>query len=614
MAQFNRMKRCGWAALALGMVGLWGQPAPVLAAGNLDIPWKQEIFTKQVFEEDVKVILRELLERNGLDVIFRPGVEGLVTVNFEDQPLQSAFQRLMETYELDYSLNAETNTVSIFQKKSSAEQMEFITPQYAEPEDVISALKRFRIVDDEVTLITDPATRSILVKGPSTKLSQVRKIADQVDDAEKNRQERARMQRTSDLENSSLEAALKPTVKVIPLRYASVDTSTVAFQGEEVSVPGIIDSLQAFVGNVTVKKTGENGKEETVKSVDINRPVISIDKRTNSVIVQGTAEQVAEIEKVVAQLDQPVPLVETEVLIVQGSKDLTKQLGVDWTSRGTFGDKAQGNINNIRGSAAEPITGSTLGSAQSNTGLVGSTMSSAAGSLGAGFLWQGTHAALTTQLSALTTQNKAQTIASPNVVTLNNTEAKITTTQNFYYVTSDPADTNSGTSIQSVSVPTELTITPSVIPQEAAGTRRLVRMRINAKTANPSASGVGANATVNTNEQELLTEVIIPEQATYILGGLFNSSRQEDDNGVPGLKDIPFLGHLFDYRRSSDVKDETLFLITPRIFESEQIAGDQGGRVREYVQEEKYLLTNERESLYRDSGLLDLHVDIAEDE
>jgi type II secretory pathway component GspD/PulD (secretin) len=214
------------------------------------------------------------------------------------------------------------------------------------------------------------------------------------------------------------------------------------------------------------------------------------------------------------------------------------------------------------------------------------------------------------KLDALSSKNLTQTIASPKVVTLNNLAAKITNATNFNFVVT-ANDNNASSTLNTVSTGMTLNITPSVIPAEVPGSKRLVRLNINAKYSTPSG---GTGTTVQTDDQEVQTNVIIPEQATFILGGLFDINRTENQAGIPGFSDIPLFGHLFKTSSSGDTKNETLFLISPSIYESEQIAGRDGGRIREYVKEEKFIMRQERENLYRNSHLLNTGYNLDEDE
>src|ERR1019366_5309804 len=126
-------------------------------------------------------------------------------------------------------------------------------------------------------------------------------------------------------------AALGPEeVKVIPLRFTDVGPSTRQFQGKTITVPGIADTLRSVLGlDAPVGATPE-AAAAAAAAAPYGHPRISIDPRTNSVVVQGSPDAIAAVEKIITQLDRPLQMVEIEVLIVTANVGVAKELGVDW--------------------------------------------------------------------------------------------------------------------------------------------------------------------------------------------------------------------------------------------------------------------------------------------
>ncbi|MEO5369648.1 MAG: hypothetical protein H7833_06175 [Magnetococcus sp. DMHC-1] len=651
-------------------------PLSIAAEG---IPWKEVPFSKTTFEEDIKVVLKELLKRNGLDVVFRPGVEGIVTFAFENMPLQAAFNKLMEENGLDFSYKSADHSVTIFPSRSANLGRAIVIPKSATVDELLSTLHKLKAMDSSVTTSQDPGIGAIVLQGPDDKVNNISKLMATLDEAYGARQqkvlsERQRMLedrqreldltgRQRELEKTSMEVARAQSVvlvKVIPLRFASVDTSETTFQGKKVSLPGIIDSLRAFVGASSLEVTGEEGKGGAAKagssnhpwsnsdsnsnegsrrstsSLDVgnNRPLVSVDRRTNAVVVQGTAEQIKRIEDVLKELDKPVPLVEIEVMIVNGSANFTRQLGIRWGSAQTVGQNASnlelpGNVVSSGTVAALSLTpkttvpastsiiSSTTGTALatntaattaniSNSGMF--QLSSLGSTMGMGFLFRGSRGVLDATLSALSQENKIQTIASPRVVTLNNLPAKITNSTNLNFVVTTGDGTRSN--IEKVSSGLSLQITPSVIP-EKDGSNRLLRLDISARNSTPGSSTA---STVTTTDQEVQTNVIMPASSTFIMGGLFNNARREAEGGIPGLKDIPILGALFRDQSSDDIKDETVFFITPRIYTYDEIATKQGEELRSYLDRQRHFLREGTTQMQQNSQLLNVTHPVDEDE
>ncbi|MBF0383897.1 MAG: hypothetical protein HQL69_23010, partial [Magnetococcales bacterium] len=187
--------------------------------------------------------------------------------------------------------------------------------------------------------------------------------------------------------------------------------------------------------------------------------------------------------------------------------------------------------------------------------------------------------------------------------------AQITNSLHQSFAVSNGDQTQIG--LETVSSGVSLQITPSVIAGKNPGDISLVRLEITAQNSSPSNTGSGV---VNLNDQQVQTSVIIPSSATFIMGGLFNTSRSETDSGVPFLKDIPLLGALFQTRSSGNTKNETVFLITPRVFSTNDIDPNQGRPTREYVQREHFLLKRSSLRIQSESHLLDLNQEVDADE
>ncbi|MBT7307688.1 MAG: hypothetical protein HN842_05685 [Gammaproteobacteria bacterium] len=132
------------------------------AAG--DIPWKEDVFEQISVDANIQDVLRTVIRRNGQGVIFRPGVEGEVTFEFINMPLQAAFNKLIEENGLDFSFDEATSMVTIFPFQEMKRSRLFITPRFMSLEEVKSATKRFHM-DREADMIFDAESGSILLSG-----------------------------------------------------------------------------------------------------------------------------------------------------------------------------------------------------------------------------------------------------------------------------------------------------------------------------------------------------------------------------------------------------------------------------------------------------------------
>ncbi|CAK0744040.1 putative Secretin_N domain-containing protein [Gammaproteobacteria bacterium] len=668
-----------------------------------EVQWRSEPFERSVVDEDLQDVLSRLLRQNDarMVVIFKPGVSGKVTTDFRAMniPLQGAFNKLMEENSLSYSYDPATNNISIFPTVTSRRNL--ISLRYTSPNDVKAALARFGMISDGVSVTADAMTNSLLVHGSAQAVSEIENTVSKLEagaaerqkneenvsksresdaklrESDANLRERAVQMRERELRVKCAEeqaaAQMSRQVEVIPVRYASVGTTTLTFQGDKVAVPGMDETLRSLLEDNHSSKKGDATKESTTQVLVSSsntavspsnsspmpcgniKPVLSVDLRTNSVVVQGPPDVIADVRKMVRELDKPMPLIDLEVMIVQAEAGTSRDLGVQWGAAGSdrngnaggistgsgAGALAAGAAANVAGFYGTPTSTGTVsfpGQPPSNTSSGPGYSSSAsytpvytttivngistniisgyqkteaktttpitdpitllplAGGPGSGLLsyvFQGTRGALAAQLNALKQQNKSQVLASPHVVTLNNVLAKITSKRKV----SIPITTGDGTrsDIKTVDAGLEMQITPSVIREDASsGAKQMVRLNIDAKNSSFTAA-------LQTDEKEVQSNVIVPDGSTFILGGLFQDNHLEGSSGVLGLMDIPILGGLFRSNTADMTRNETIFFITPKLVDHKTLTAYDVG-TRDYMYHQKASLEEDRRSLQARPG------------
>ena len=282
---------------------------------------------------------------------------------------------------------------------------------------------------------------------------------------------------------------------------------------------------------------------------------ITVDTRTNTLILNDLRHHVNDMLEAIKILDIPTPQVLIEAKIVEISKSFTQELGIQWGLTGEAISSAPGSL---------AINGST----NANTAADGSAFQVdlrqstdiAAGSVSGfdlllGGLLPGLD--LNVRLEALEKQGKGRILSSPKVTTADNKEARIRSGKQIpYQVTSAE-----GNSIQFVDAELSLTVTPHVTSDNS------VYMVIDAtKNAADFTQLVGTVPTITTKETH--TEVLVGNGDTTVLGGIYESNSTENTKEVPFLSKIPLLGFLFKSFADSDVITELLVFITPTIIET----------------------------------------------
>ena len=277
-------------------------------------------------------------------------------------------------------------------------------------------------------------------------------------------------------------------------------------------------------------------------AVDVS---IQASESTNALVVTGPPEVLAAIDDVVKKLDIRRAQVLVEAVIVEVSENLKKELGVEWRTAssavggdGWFG----GTLYRDSGGAADETPGLFSG-------------------LSLGFYRNGSLRAL---IRALETQDALNILSKPNLVTLDNEEAKIIVGQNVPFVTgrSTSAATpvsNPFQTIERKDVGISLTIKPQVNEGDA------VTLDILQEISSVSNSRVAQAQDIVTNTRSVKTRVLVQDGQTLVLGGLISDESQNGDAQVPFLGKIPIIGAAFKSDNKSKKKNNLMIFIQPRI-------------------------------------------------
>ncbi|MEK7321457.1 MAG: type IV pilus secretin PilQ, partial [Pseudomonadota bacterium] len=292
---------------------------------------------------------------------------------------------------------------------------------------------------------------------------------------------------------------------------------------------------------------------------------VTIDDRTNSLLIQDTAGRLAEIRKVVTDLDIPVRQVLIEARIVVANDDYSRELGVRFgaTSIQKNGDSgvisvtgsAEGN-NTVVGSALDNLatTGQVFPvTAPSLTDRLGVNLPvvSPAGRIGLALLGQDYLVDL--ELSALQAEGRGEVVSNPRVITANQKEALIEQGVEIPY---QQASSSGATSVSFKKAVLGLKVKPQITPDD----RVIMDLNVTKDTVGQVFGGVPS-----INTREINTQVLVENGETVVLGGIYEQTRSNSVSKVPLLGDLPVLGALFRKTTNLDNKVELLIFITPKI-------------------------------------------------
>ena len=302
----------------------------------------------------------------------------------------------------------------------------------------------------------------------------------------------------------------------------------------------------------------EAGSEEGGSLIS-ERGSVVVDERTNSIVVTDTAAKLAEIRDLIEKVDIPIRQVMIEARIVIASSNIDEQLGIRWG----------GGYLNVSGDKFTSIAGDTASATNLNSQLIGGGqvdmpsapfvdlgVAEATSGFAVGFT--STDLFLTAELSALEASGEGEVVSQPKVITGDKQKASIKSGTEIPY--QEGAASGATTTAFKEAV-LKLDVTPNITPDD----RILLDLVVNQDSVGdlvPSGNG-GLIPTIDTTE--LMTQVLVGNGETVVLGGVFKNEELVKVEKVPFLGDIPYLGNLFKSTANSQQKTETLIFITPRI-------------------------------------------------
>ncbi|MBN1823333.1 MAG: type IV pilus secretin PilQ [Endomicrobiales bacterium] len=307
---------------------------------------------------------------------------------------------------------------------------------------------------------------------------------------------------------------------------------------------------------------------DTVRTAEGRRGNISVDQRTNSLIVTDTPEGLNSVEKIILELDKKPAQVIIEAKIVEVVLNKESDLGIQWQYAATITNEPNNQVylgsthsetsDDALGTSASPgaTVISPLSPAQGGTGvsLPASAVSGQIGAISFGIVANDT--LITGVLNALAQKGLSKLLSNPKVTTINNKEAKILIGQRIPYTTTTVTNTGSTQNTSFLDVGVKLTVKPTInVDQKITlDVHPEVSLFVRADPAGP---------VIGTREAQ--TTVLVSNGETVVIGGLITEEDRKLGTQVPLLGDIPIIGHLFRRDYKSKQKTELLVFLTPQI-------------------------------------------------
>lgn len=529
-------------------------PSVVQLRGDNGITRKDIKVNLSLRDSDVKQVLRMFADKAGLNIIFKGNIEGNVTMDLVNIPLNSAFDMVLATSDLAYTLQDNTLIITKGDDKSSVgkQEMAVIPVKYVDAGALagflnanIYGMKKPGLSGKEIAT-TNPATNEVLIFGSSNDVAIARKVIDQFD---------KKPVVTSFKVNHTTPAQMADMICQILLPSAGASTG-----GAAGVMTGAASDTDITLGEGTVACSGNNGTSgKDSAALALKSLSVAYYTQLGTVnLIGGSPQQIEMVRDFIATNDKRQPQAYIEFSIIElnesGSREFnnawsftSKHLSInaDNTGTTTFGDKGIGIFGNDK-----PTYG---------TGS----------------------ASLVYTLNMMIKNGKGRTISNPRLLVTNGQESTIDMTGD--YVKTVTSQVVQGTYSQNATTQRtyeigddegiKITVTPFISPDgyvylNVKPDYTTIKDQIYAAAADEEAAAKGLRdlqATLLQKRNLELKNVRIKDGDTLVIGGMMRENETKTVYKVPFLGDIPGIGSLF---RSSNVekeRSELVILITPKI-------------------------------------------------
>ena len=297
-----------------------------------------------------------------------------------------------------------------------------------------------------------------------------------------------------------------------------------------------------------------------------NRGTVTVDERTNTLIVKDVAASIENIHKLISKIDIPVRQVMIEARIVSATDSFSKEIGVRW---GILSNGAANNRNLLVGGSNQTLWDLKDFDIQTTT-VNGQTVSypkydisrpdnlnvdlgvdNPAGRIAFGLLGISDFM-LDLELSAMQADNRGEVISTPKILTADKQTAKVSSGTQIPY---QEASASGATTTSFKEAALSLEATPNITPDGKIGLQLLIT----------NGTPTIINNQVAIAEDSISTNVIVEDGQTIVLGGVFKNRTNNGVDKVPFLGDLPYIGRAFRKDVRSTSKEELLIFITPKL-------------------------------------------------
>ncbi len=545
----------------------------ILLKGDISLTQKEEKVSLSLRDSDVEQVLRMFADIAGLNIVFYDKVASKITLDIVDEPVNQAFDMVMELSQLTYGV-INGNTLVIAKAGSSDVNMmkqgiTFIPVKYVDAASMadflnknIFGMKKPGLAGSDI-VITNPVTNELLVFGTDNDVSIAKRVVEKFDKKPTFTTFKVNYTTPKEMATMICDMLLPTTIKNDSIGDSLLPLSTGLKIVNGGYITGAASSLELGAGEVacTVMPTFSAGG---LASFDLQNFSISYQEQNGLInMIGGSNEQVAMVQEFITKFDRKIPQAYLEVSVIELSESGSKALSNTWK----FYSEAF-SFNAQNGSVGSTLPIWFFGSQQptsydATTGDIEYEQK----------IPKPSKASLQYAINYAIDNRKARTVANPRVIVTNGQESSIDITSSYVEsVTTEMTASGTGTFATRTynladDAGVQLTVTPFISPDG------YVTMNVSPEytvigekmTEVDELGNVYPTTTLTHTRSFDLTNIRIKDGETLVIAGMIMESDSKNVSKIPGLGDIPYLGALFRSSSTEKSKSELLVMITPKI-------------------------------------------------
>lgn len=545
------------------------EPSVLDLYGKVSITNRNLPVSLSLRDSDVKQVLRMFADKAGLNIIFKGDINGKVTMDLVDVPLNSAFNMVMETSDLAYVL--ENNTLIITNPDDSTnvtkQPMTVLPVHYVSASAIadflnksIFGVKRPGLSSTSI-VTTNPATNELIIFGSKENIAVAQKIINQFD---------KKPLTTSFKVNHTTPEAMSKMICDLLLPSTGAGGSTGGAAGIMTGAASSSSSSSGdgiVLGEGTLACTVKSGGGGSVSAGELALGSLSVAYYTQlgTVNIMGGSEQQVEmIKEFIEQNDKKQPQAYIEFSIIELSEDGSRTFNNTWSFTSQHFSVVSGSGNTKIGRGMPDEKGNLPGL---HVGPNGSTTSNSP--------------SLVYAINYLLENNKARTISNPRIVVTNGQESTIDMTSDYVKTVTSQVVTGGSSLIPTTQRQYEIgeddgikiTVTPFISPDgyvylNLTPDYAIPYKYIYAAAEDEDAAAAGEQdlqATLLQRRNLELKNVRIKDGDTLVIAGMMKENESRTISKVPFLGDIPGIGSFFRSSSTTQTKTELVILVTPKI-------------------------------------------------